>query len=218
MGKENQITKADQNQAVKLDNIETLGQMMEYGKVLVDSKIVPFTSAEQVVAVVQQGRELGLGALTSIYNTHFIQGKPALSIHAINALLSKAGIIFTTELDAVYVDVNMQPITDAKDAADLKTRTFDRLTKIKFQKKTDIGIVTEFVSFSWKDATKAGLTDKDNWKNYPAVMLWNRCFAIGARRIGADALLGLMEVTEAADTFDVDYKVDSEGNVETINI
>jgi hypothetical protein len=59
----------------------------------------------------------------------------------------------------------------------------------------------ENCSFTWKDADKQGLTTKDNWKRMPKEMLYARCLAKGANRIGADLLLGLYTAEEMADTF-----------------
>ena len=43
-------------------------------------------------------------------------------------------------------------------------------------------------------------------------MLWNRCMVIGARRVAPDALLGMYEATEIADTHNVTIDLDEEGN------
>ena len=45
------------------------------------------------------------------------------------------------------------------------------------------------------------LSTKDNWKRMPKEMLYARCLAKGANRIGADLLLGLYTAEEMADTF-----------------
>lgn len=49
-------------------------------------------------------------------------------------------------------------------------------------------------------AKKAGLTNKDNWKNYPRAMLRARLIAEGVRAIYPAAIGGMMISEEAADT------------------
>ena len=61
----------------------------------------------------------------------------------------------------------------------------------------------ELCSFTWRDAELAGLTTKDNWKRMPKEMLYARCLAKGANRIGQDLLLGLYMTDELADAFNV---------------
>lgn len=41
-----------------------------------------------------------------------------------------------------------------------------------------------------------------------SIMLWNRCYAIGARRVAPDALLGMYETSEWADAQNTYYKID----------
>lgn len=50
-----------------------------------------------------------------------------------------------------------------------------------------------------EQARKAGLTGKDNWKNYPRAMLRARCIAEGVRAVYPAALGGMMVSEEAQD-------------------
>lgn len=55
------------------------------------------------------------------------------------------------------------------------------------------------MTWTFEQAKKAGLTGKDNWKNYPRAMLRARCIAEGIRAIYPAALGGMMVSEEAQD-------------------
>ncbi len=55
------------------------------------------------------------------------------------------------------------------------------------------------IEWTIEQATKAGLTGKDNWKNYPRAMLRARCIAEGIRAVYPAAIGGMMVAEEAQD-------------------
>lgn len=55
------------------------------------------------------------------------------------------------------------------------------------------------MSWSIDQAKKAGLTGKDNWRNYPRAMLRARCIAEGVRAVYPAALGGMLVAEEAHD-------------------
>lgn len=55
------------------------------------------------------------------------------------------------------------------------------------------------IQWTIEQAQKAGLTGKDNWKNYPRAMLRARCIAEGIRAVYPAALGGMMVSEEAQD-------------------
>ena len=55
------------------------------------------------------------------------------------------------------------------------------------------------MTWTFEQAKKAGLTGKDNWKNYPRAMLRARCIAEGIRAVYPAALGGMMVSEEAQD-------------------
>ena len=191
----------------KLDNFANMPEMMAYASVLLASKLLPTSmkTPEAVVTVVLAGKELGMPAIASINNIVPIQGRPTLGIHAIGALLRRAGGASQTLEDFVPV---MGP-----DGTDTAGKVVDYRTTIRFYRPYRDKVLEEDASFTWKEATKMGLTDKDNWKRMPKVMLYSRCFALGARRCAPDAMLGMYETGEWADVTNQKYKVDSEGEV-----
>ena len=209
--KENSLTKEEKTVVARLDNINDTGQMYELASILCKSGLVPAThnTPEKAIICIAQGRELGLGAVTSLYNMYFISGKPVLSVHAINALVTSKGVAFKTIRD--YEKVFDNP-DDPED--------FDRVTTIKFfRNHPQLNmVIEEIVEYSMKEAVKAGLATKETWLKYPKILLWNRTFTFGARRIASDVLLGVMEVSEAGDTFKKAYSLDDEGNAEFTEI
>lgn len=206
-----EIIKSETNTSAlaKLDNFTNVTEMMAFAEVLIASKMIPpsFKTPEGVVATIAQGRELGLPAVTSLYNMHFISGKPTLSIHALLGLLRARGIAWKTIEDFV-------PVTN-KDGKNIDAKTTIRF----FRKEPHLNmIIEEDFTYTWREATEAGLTEKQTWKSYKKTLLWNRCAAFGARRIAPDVLTGIYETTEMLDVQNSNYKLDNEGNVETIEI
>ena len=55
------------------------------------------------------------------------------------------------------------------------------------------------MTWTFDQAKKAGLTNKDNWKNYPRSMLRARCIAEGIRAVYPAAIGGMMIAEEAQD-------------------
>jgi hypothetical protein len=121
-----------------------------------------------------------------------IQGKLSLSAKAVGALLRKGGVKFVTLEDGVYIYKGNKTEPSTTDE-----KPTDRRTTIKFIREG----LEELCTFTMRDAELQGLATKDNWKRMPKEMLWARCLAKGANRIGADLLLGLYTAEEMADTF-----------------
>jgi len=165
---------------------------------LIKSKQLPahIKTVEEAFTVAQMGKELGFPTMQSFHYIIPIQGKLSLSAKAIGALLRKGGVQYTTQEDGVWVyqDGSTSPIVKSGDE-----RPIDQRTTIMFIRDG----MEERCSFTWKDAEKQGLTTKDNWKRMPKEMLYARCIAKGANRIGSDLLLGLYAVEELADSFSI---------------
>lgn len=166
---------------------------------LIKSKQLPghIKTVEEAYTVAQMGRELGFPTMQSFHYIIPIQGKLSLSAKAIGALLRKGGVQYQTIEDGVwvYADGTVSPIIKDINVE----KPIDQRTTILFVRNG----MEERCSFTWKDAEKQGLTTKDNWKRMPKEMLYARCLAKGANRIGADLLLGLYMVEELADSFSI---------------
>jgi len=125
-----------------------------------------------------------------------IQGKLSLSAKAVGGLLRKGGVKYVTKEDGVWVYPD-GTTSDTVLAGDVKP--IDRRTTILFVRDG----LEEVCTFTWNDAKLQGLTTKDNWSRMPKEMLFARCLAKGANRIGPDLLLGLYTTEELTDTFNV---------------
>jgi hypothetical protein len=194
----------------KIDNFTSIEDMLGLAKALIASKFVPpaYKTPENVVAVILQGKELGFGAMTSLSNINIIQGKPTLSVHAINAKLAQRGIKIKT-------------LKDYEKVVNQDGKVSDIITTIRFYVPLVVPIngdnyLVEDCSFTWKEAISMQLDKKDNWIKMPRIMMWSRCLTIGARRVAADSLLGMYETTEWADVKNARYDVTEEGEVTII--
>jgi len=196
-----------ENQIAKLDNFTTIGEMKVFAEELISSGLIPFKKAEEAVTVALYGKDLGIGfsvAMNSIYN---IQGKPALSVHLAAGLAKRAGVEWQIE-------------KDAEDVVDENGKLINKVTQIRFFRynKDMKRTIENVVTYTWKDATLAGYTTKDNWRTKPKNMLRSRCLMEGIRFVAPDVLMGIFyEASELLDsTKDVTYDIDDEGNVITI--
>lgn len=172
-------------------------ELTTFLKTLIDSKKLPvhIKNVDEAFTIAQMGKELGFPTMQAFHYIIPIQGKLSLSAKAVGALLRKGGVKYITKEDGVYVfaDSTTDTIALKKDG----TKPIDRRTTIDFYRD---GLV-ESCSFTWRDAEGQGLTSKDNWTRMPKEMLFARCLAKGANRIGSDLLLGLYTAEELADTF-----------------
>lgn len=169
---------------------------------LIDSKKLPshVKTIEDAITIAQMGKELGFGIMQSFHYIQPIQGKLTLAARALGALLRRGGVKYTTEEDAVYVyedgSVSEYPSSD-------ENRKFvDRRTTILFYRDD----LTERCSFTMRDAKLQGLLTKDNWQRMPKEMMFARCIAKGANRIGPDLLMGLYTTEEMVDTLNINEK------------
>ena len=165
---------------------------------LIDSKKLPghVKTVEDAFTIAQMGRELGFETMQAFHYIVPIQGKLSLSATAVGGLLRKGGVKYITKEDGVWVYPD-GTTSDTVLAGDVKP--IDRRTTILFVRDG----LEEVCTFTWNDAKLQGLTTKDNWSRMPKEMLFARCLAKGANRIGPDLLLGLYTTEELTDTFNV---------------
>jgi hypothetical protein len=156
--KETEIIKAEPASIGKFDNFHNLEEMTKFAETLISSGVLPpnYKSPESVISTIIQGKELGLKAMTSLQNIHFISGKPTLGVNAISALIRGRGIDFQTIKDA-------EPVKDAGG------KIVNLVTTIRFFRHSPIlnKVLEEDCTFTWNDANSAGLTTKDVWKKFP---------------------------------------------------
>ena len=150
----------------------SLGDIMELGNVLVRSGMFRSTvSAEQAVAKVLAGRELGLGPIASMTHVFVIDGKVGLS----------AGLIGSK--------IRQHPDYDFK-----VTEHTEEECAIEFFYRGEIAGTS---SFSLKDAEQAGLLRQGSpWTKYPRNMVYARALTNGARWYAPDAFGGSIYTPE----------------------
>lgn len=136
---------------------------------------------EQAVVIALKGKELGLETMASFELINVILGKPSLSPKGMSSLMRKGGVRTKTIKD-------FEPILDEKGAK------VDYITTIRFYRDG----IEEDVSYTYRDAERLGLTNKDNWKKQPAVMQYWRCYSKGANRVAPDLINGLYTTEELA--------------------
>lgn len=170
-------------------------ELKQFLGTLIESKKLPshIKTVEDAFTIAQMGKELGFATMQAFHYIIPIQGKLSLSAKALGALLRKGGVKFVTLEDGVYTYKNQTEPSSSDEKPD------GRRTTIKFVRDG----MEELCTFTWKDAELQGLTTKDNWKRMPKEMLWARCLAKGANRIGADLLLGLYTTEELTDSLNV---------------
>lgn len=137
-----------------------------------------------VFTILTAGVELGIGPATALRAIHIIEGRASLSAGIMVGLAMQAGVNFE------YQQQNAEAC------------------RIKWTRGESSGIVT----FTMADAKTAGLSDKTNWKKYPAAMLTARCQSMAARQSAPDRLAGLY----APEELGANVTVAQSGDVEII--
>ncbi len=156
---------------------EVLSDLMEYGKMFAESAVFPdVKSAAQGAVKILAGREVGLSPMQAISSFYFVNGRLAMVTQAMAALIKKSGK-YDYQVDS--------------QTAEGCTISFYLVNG----KREKIG---ESV-FDKAKAAKAGIINKDNWKNYPENMYFARALANGARWFCPDAISGFYTVEELQD-------------------
>jgi len=150
----------------------TFEGMLEQAEVLVTSGLLPRTvkTPAAAVAIMLTGRELGIPPMQSFRSIYVVDGRPTISTELMAALLLQAGVTY-----------NIDKLTEAG-------------CQVTFQRSNGMRYTSVFTA---EDAKRAGLTAKDNWRQYPRDMLYNRAFATGARKIAPDVLAKMYTPDEA---------------------
>ena len=118
----------------------------------------------QAVVKIAAGEELGLGPMGSMQGIHIIEGKPSLSANVLAALVKR------------------HPAYDY-----IPRQVTDQGAEIEFfQNGESIGSSV----FSMKDAERAGIAGKQNFKRYPKAMMFARALSQGVRWYCPDVTAG----------------------------
>lgn len=176
--------------------VDYLKEPMSIAKIFAESGMFPDVKSQaQACVKIFAGRELGLSPFESMKNIYLFNGKLAIQANALAAL------------------VKTNPKYDY--TIDVLTNEECKIIfwQINGDKKEQIGVS----EFTFKDAAKAGLANKDNWKYYPRNMLFARALANGVRFYCPDAACGWHVKEEYEDLLPQHrtetVTIDTEGNV-----
>jgi len=172
--KEKEIIPSEQELQVS----ELLREPMELGKVFAASGIfTDIKTVAQAVVKILAGKELGLSPIESMNSLYIVKDKIAVMAEMKAARIKKSA----------HYDYTVDKLDDNECSISFfSVATPDRKL---------LGIST----YTLKDAAKAGIVNKDNWRNYPRNMLWARSMSNGARWYCPDALTSFYSVEELQD-------------------
>ena len=151
----------------KLDSFTNVEEMMSWASTIIESGLLPDSigTPEQVLTIVQQGKELGLTPFVALNNLHVIAGRPVVSSTMLGAMLKRRKIEWLIEEDFTTIE---SPSGDP-----------DKRTSYKFFWKSPVTerVMETTFSITWKQMEVAGYTGKQNWQKYPKEMMRARCLA-----------------------------------------
>lgn len=154
--------------------LDVLKEPMALGEVFAKSGLFPDvkTQASAVVKILA-GKELGLTPFQSMASIYIVNGKLALTSQAMSSLIKKTK----------KYDYKVAKLDDTECSIDF------------YVEENKIGNST----FTFKDAAKAGLANKEVWKSYTKNMLFCRALSNGARWFMPDAICGYYMKEEIED-------------------
>lgn len=145
---------------------QVLQETMSLGDVFIKSGMFPdLKSQAQAVVKILAGKELGLSPLQSITDIYIVNGKVALQAKVIASLIKKSN----------KYDYHIDKLDNEECIISF------------FQLNGKMEKIGESI-FTMKDAAKAGIVNKDVWKNYPRNMLFSRAISNGGRLYCADVI------------------------------
>lgn len=147
--------------------------MRQQAAALVKSGFLPraVDTPEKAIAIMQTGKELGIGPMQSLRCIHILDGKPVMAAELI------AGLVLARVPNATLRVAR----TSSDECVVLAARPGQDATEFRW---------------TMQDAQRAGLVNKDNWRKYPRAMLRNRALAEASRGIFPDATMGLYDPDE----------------------
>lgn len=164
----------------------TLDEKLAYAEALAKADMLPAAYRKKpanVLIAIEYGDMLGIATVLAITHIHVVEGKPTMSAEMMRSKVLEAGHRF---------DI----LEHSSKAARVRiTRCDGRAEPLT-------------VEFTIEDARRAQLTNKNNWKHYPASMLLARATSMVVRAVCPDATMGIGYVPE-----ELGAEVDAEGNV-----
>ena len=155
-----------------MNAIVPLSDMQTMAAALAQSGLFGVKNTTQALALMLVAQAEGQHPATIAQDYDLIQGRAARKTHSVLARFQQAG-----------GSVQWHELTDTKASA-----TFSHPQGGSLR-----------MDWTFDQAKKAGLTGKDNWKNYPRAMLRARCIAEGVRAVYPGAIGGMLVAEEARD-------------------
>lgn len=150
-----------------------LSDMMKMADAVARSGLFGMKNPDQALALMLVAQSENMHPATVTQDYDIIQGKACRKTHSVMARFQQMG-----------GKVEWHTLTDA-----IAEATFSHPSGGSLR-----------LSWTFEQAKKAGLTNKDNWKNYPRAMLRARTIAEGVRSVYPAAIGGMMISEEAQDT------------------
>lgn len=175
-----------QNNPTSLFPSESEWKMLkEQAEMVVKTGFLPsaVNTPEKAITIALKGRELGIPPMQAYSHIHVIQGKPTISSELMLSLIYR---------NCPGAKINY--ILSTSEACEIEA--------------TRPGHSPYRFKFTILDAQNAKLTNKDNWRNFPAAMLRARTIAILARAVFPDAIMGCSYTPE-----ELGAEIDEEGRV-----
>lgn len=163
---------------METNEISILKEPMAIGEVFAKSGMFPDIKTQaQAVVKIMAGKELGLSPFQAVSGVYMVNGRLALQANVMASLIKKS----------LKYDYTVDSLTETECAI-----SFYNIEK---EGKNPLGVS----AYTFKDAAKAGLVNKDNWKNYPKNMLFARALSNGARWYCPDIICGWHTTEEIQD-------------------
>lgn len=165
--------------------------MREMSEALHESGLLPswIKTPMAALAVIQKGKELGLQPMYALARISMIEGKPCCDAEGMAAM--------------IYRDHGPNALTFVETTPDACTIEYRRA-----------GGRPGRLTFTIEDARRAGLLNKQNWKNYPQAMLRARAISAAARMAFPDTIGGLYTPEELG----AEVSIDEHGEMTVVDV
>ena len=171
----NQLAHTDQDNVTHITSeLTAWNQMRQQADVLVKSGFFPVKTAEQALAILMTGKELGFQPMQSMRLIDVIQGKVALNAGGMATLVQRYCQKHGGYLRQVALD------------NDRCTVEYMRAEWPEPQRFT----------FTMDDAEEAGLAGRDMWKKHPRNMLYARAISNACRMGWPEVIAGIYDPEE----------------------
>lgn len=161
--------------AFSIFNPDVMNGAMQVAKQIAQSTIIPRAlqgKPGDVLVVLLTGREFGLQPMQAMRSLHVVDGKPVMA-----------------------ADLMVGLCLGRREVCEYFTLVESTAEKATYKTKR-VGTQEVVLTWTWKQAEKAGVTGKDNWRKYPESMLRARCASALARAVYPDLMAGTYDPDE----------------------